>query len=121
MKARLTLVEPWRHCQCCRRPAGTPVRLDPLDTPENIGAAGGPRDDGPRFSVAGVPRRESITRRMAARASTSLKRKAHAYSGTPLHPGINRQPIADHQLQPICDLAIRLHLSAPSCFPVPGT
>lgn len=61
--------------------AGTPVRLDPTDTPENIG---GDREDGPHFSVREEPRRESMTRRMAARASTSLKRKAAARTGTPL-------------------------------------
>lgn len=57
------------------------MRLDPVDTPEGIGGSAGGLDDGPRFAVPGVPRRESITRRMAAKASTSLKRKAHAYAG----------------------------------------
>lgn len=61
--------------------AGTPVRLDATETPEGIG---GDREDGPWFSVKETPRRESITRRMAARASTSLKRKAAGLTGTPL-------------------------------------
>ncbi len=59
--------------------AGTPLRLDAEDTPLDIG--GGP---GPKFSMAAFPRKDAITRHMAAKASSSLKRRAASYAGTPL-------------------------------------